>query len=170
MTKLGLANRRRSHRILDVAEIDDDSSEGVFALRWLLRLAGFILVFVVASTLSSHPSVSFGSQSGQTAECSTVFSALRGMGPPHTTAGAVVPSAENQCARVAKGDLRTSGILLGTAVVLFGISLIPWPDKKQPAPGWFRFEGKWYPPHFEGKLAERDPMSADSGGPSPPRA
>ncbi len=152
-----------------MSAIDGDSSELVFALRWVLRVAAFILVFSAVNTLSSHPTVTFGAHGSQTASCSTVFSALRGMGPPHTTAGAVVPSAESKCATVAKSDLRSSGVLLGVAVVLFGISFIPWPDKKPPAPGWFQFEGRWYPPHFEGKLSRQTSMPADAGSRSPPR-
>ena len=152
-----------------MAEIDGDSSEGVFALRWAIRLVAFLLVYYAVATLSSHPSVDYGQHGAHSAECPTVVSALRGIGPPHTKAGAAVPAARDQCADVASSDIRSSAVLLGVALVLAGISFIPWPDRRQPAPGWVQFEGKWYPPHFEGKLPTRTSGSGPSGGPNLPR-
>jgi len=151
-----------------MAEIDGDSSEGVFALRWAIRLAAFILVYFAVAALSSHPSVVYGQHGDHTGECPTVVSALRGIGPPHTKAGAAVPAARGQCATVASSDIRSSAVLLGVAVALAGLSFIPWPDRRQPAPGWVQFEGKWYPPHFEDRLPTRTSQSGRSRGPHLP--
>jgi hypothetical protein len=152
-----------------MAEIDGNSSEGVFALRWGLRLVAFILVYYAVAALSSHPSVAYGQHGAQTAQCPTVVSALRGIGPPHTKSGAAVPAAKAQCASIASSDIRSSAVLLGVAVALAGISFIPWPDRKQPAPGWVQFEGKWYPPHFESRLPTRTSQSGHSRGPNFPQ-
>ncbi len=151
-----------------MAEIDGDSSEVVFALRWALRVAALIAVIYAVATLSAHPSVAYGQHGNQAAECPTVVSALRGIGPPHTKTGTAVPQAKAECARVASSDLRLSGVLLGIAVVLGAISFIPWKDRKQPAPGWVEFEGRWYPPYFEGKLPTRTSLSGDPGRPNLP--
>jgi hypothetical protein len=127
--------------------IDADSADSVLILRWVLRLAAFLLLLHGVTTLASHQTVTYGSHGTKTLTCPQVLhEALNRNEVPLDASGQAVPAAEGECARVATSDAKSSGAGLGAGIVLAAISFIPWAKRKAPARGWVKVDGEWYPP------------------------
>jgi hypothetical protein len=127
--------------------IDADSPDSVLILRWILRLAAFLLLLHAVTTLSSHQTVAYGSHGTKKLTCPQVLhEALNRNEVPLDTSGQAVPAAEGVCARVATSDAKSSGAGLGAAIVLAAVSFIPWARRNAPARGWVKVDGEWYPP------------------------
>jgi hypothetical protein len=149
--------------------VDQDSSDWVLILRWALRVAALFFVLHGISVLGSHPSAVYGPHGSRAAQCPQVLTyTLKGTGLPSTKNGAPAPDARSACAAVTTSDARSAGIALGGAVALVAISLIPLRDKRPPAPGWVKSDGRWYPPTRAPKGAPRTPVPDDVDEESPP--
>lgn len=148
--------------------VDQDSSDWVLILRWVFRVAAVLLVLHGITTLSSHPSVVYGAHDSEAAECPQVLTySLKGTALPTDKSGHQALGARRACARVSTSDAKSSGAALGGAVVLVALSLIPWRNKKPPAPGWVKVDGKWYSPRAQRALApdSHDPHDPDNESP-----